>query len=73
MSVFTVFTVTKAYSCKETEFKVITIRSGDTLWSIAEKYNKKGDIREYIYKLKELNNLKDSSIIAGNELKVIIE
>lgn len=73
MSVFTVFTVAKAYSCKETEFKVITIRSGDTLWSIAEKYNKKGDIREYIYKLKELNNLEDSSIIAGNELKVIIE
>lgn len=73
LTVFTVFTVTKAYSYKETEYRVITIRSGDTLWSIAERYNKKGDIRDYIYKLKELNNLEDSGIIAGNELKVIVE
>ncbi|AEV68357.1 cell division suppressor protein YneA [Acetivibrio clariflavus] len=70
---FTVFSFTKAYGYKEPRLIVITIRSGDTLWSIAEKYNKKGDIREYIYKLKEINHLENSNIIAGNTLKVIVE
>jgi len=73
ITVFTVFSVTGAYGYKETELKVIRIKSGDTLWNIAEKYNKKGDIREYIYELKKINNLKSSAIIAGENLKVIIE
>lgn len=73
LTLCTVLSVTRAYGYKETKYQVITIRSGDTLWSIAEKYNKKGDIREYIYKLKEINHLKDSNIIAGSKLKVIIE
>lgn len=71
--IFTVFSITKAYGYKEPQFEVITIRSGDTLWSIAERYNKKGDIREYIYKLKEINQLENSNIIAGSTLKVIVE
>lgn len=73
MTVFTVFSVTRAYGYKETQLKVIRIKSGDTLWAIAEKYNKKGDIREYIYELKKINSLTDSSIMAGSDLKVIIE
>ncbi len=73
MTVFTVFSITQAYGYKETELKVIRIKSGETLWAIAEKYNKKGDIREYIYELKKINNLTDSGIMAGSDLKVIIE
>ncbi|NLL06229.1 MAG: LysM peptidoglycan-binding domain-containing protein [Clostridiaceae bacterium] len=73
VSVFAVFSVVQAYGYKETELKVIRVNSGDSLWAIAEKYNKKGDIREYIYELKKINNLNDSNIIAGSELKVIIE
>lgn len=73
MTIFTVFSVTRAYGFKQPELKVIRINSGDTLWAIAEKYNKKGDIREYIYELKKVNNISDSNIIAGSDLKVIIE
>ena len=73
MTVFTVFSVARAHGYKETELKVIRIKSGDTLWAIAERYNKKGDIREYIYELKKINNLTESSIMAGSDLKVIIE
>ena len=73
MTMLVVFSVTKAYGYKQPEFGVISIKDGDTLWAIAERYNKKGDIREYIYDLKKINNLKDSSIIAGSELKIIIE
>lgn len=73
ISILTVFSFTKAYGYKERELEIIIIKSGDTLWDIAKKYNKKGDIREYIYDLKIINNLNDSSIMAGSELKVIIE
>ncbi|WP_010243522.1 LysM peptidoglycan-binding domain-containing protein [Acetivibrio cellulolyticus] len=73
MSMLLVFSATKAYGYKEPEFEVITIKSGDTLWDIAKKYNKKGDIREYIYDLKKINDLNDCSIMTGSELKVIVE
>ncbi len=73
ISILTVFSFTKAYGYKEREFEMITIKSGDTLWDIAKKYNKQGDIREYIYELKKINNLSDSGIMAGDELKVVIE
>jgi len=59
---------TIAYGDKETSFKEVTVRSGDTLWSIAEKYNKNEDIRKYIYEIKKINNLKTSDIYAGDTL-----
>lgn len=73
ISILTVFSFTKAYGYKERKIETITVRSGDTLWDIARKYNKQGDIREYIYELKKLNNLSDSDIMTGDELKVVIE
>ena len=73
ISMITVFSVTNAYGYKEPKLEVITLKNGDTLWGLAEKYNKKGDIREYIYDLKIINNLEDCDIIAGRELKIIIE
>ena len=37
-------------------------QKGDTLWSIAEKYSKNTDIRQYIYDLKKLNDMEQSSL-----------
>lgn len=50
------------------EYLGITVRSGDTLWTIAQRYNKNGDIREYIHDMKSLNKLKSSDIFAGDRL-----
>lgn len=48
-----------------------TVIAGDTLWQIAEENKAEGtDIRKYIYELKELNNLKDCNIIAGQTIKI---
>ena len=54
----------------ETEEYVVS--AGDTLWSIACEYKKTGqDVREYIYELRQLNNLNDCIIYPGQVLKII--
>ena len=69
----TVINATRTYGYKEPEYKIIFVRRGDTLWGIAERYNKRGDIRRYIYDVMNLNNLENCEIFEGMELKVIIE
>ena len=49
------------------------IQAGDTLWGIAEDYNKSNkDIREYIYELKKINELDSGLINPGQTIKVPI-
>lgn len=72
-AIFVLISTNNTYGYKEHTYQTITVMNGDTLWSIAQKFNKKGDIRDYIYNLKKLNNLKDSSIIEGSQLIVIVE
>lgn len=49
-----------------------TVTEGETLWSIASE-NKKDDedIREYIYKLQQMNNIEDCLIYSGQVIKII--
>lgn len=61
---------TTAYGYKTPKYEKITVRAGDTLWSIAQKYIKQGDIRENIYKLQIKNNLTDTTIYEGMEIKI---
>lgn len=52
------------------ELKKLEVREGDTLYSIAGKYkHKDDDIRWYIYKLKEINNI-DSQIYPGQTIYI---
>ncbi|WP_235941386.1 LysM peptidoglycan-binding domain-containing protein [Paenibacillus puerhi] len=47
----------------------IVVNSGDTLWGIASEYkSSNASIREYIYEIKKLNGLKDSSLRSGQKL-----
>jgi len=64
------FSVRKSYGYKEQEFLIIKVEKGDTLWDIAEKYGKNGDIRKYIYSIKKLNNLETGFIYEGDLLKI---
>ena len=50
--------------------ETVTVESGDSLWSIAEQYAE-GDIREYVSKLKRINDLDSAIIYPGQEIKVV--
>ncbi|WP_182914223.1 LysM peptidoglycan-binding domain-containing protein [Paenibacillus sp. 1011MAR3C5] len=49
--------------------QVVTVGSGDSLWSIARRYAEKhDDVRYLVYTIKNRNNLTDSLIIPGQQL-----
>jgi hypothetical protein len=66
--VFTVFFSTAAHGYKEPDYRTVRVKDGDTLWSIAGKYGKGGDIRKYIYEIKKINNMDDSMLYAGTDI-----
>lgn len=51
----------------------IVVYKGDTLWSIALKYNPKNkDVRKTLYEIQKINNLNTVIITPGQELIVPI-
>lgn len=74
---FIICTTTNKVSSNEIlTYKTITVNSGDTLWSIAQSeqlendYYKDLDIREIVYNIKEVNNLKTSNLNIQQNLKI---
>lgn len=72
----TIFSIRNSYSKVEVKYKSEYASQGDTLWSIAEresknnKYYQDKDIREIIYDLKKVNNITNSSLKEGQEIKI---
>ena len=56
----------------EVQYKIIEIKKGDSLWSIARDNMNPGykDIYNYIQDIKECNQLDQESITAGNYLMI---
>lgn len=53
--------------------ETIRVTDGDTLWSIAKTALPEGrDIRDFIYELREVNQLAGANIIAGQQLMIPI-
>lgn len=49
----------------------VVVESGDTLWSIASENKPYGkDLREFIYEISEINDIKDASITCGQTIVV---
>ncbi|KPV60035.1 hypothetical protein QJ48_07725 [Paenibacillus sp. A3] len=47
----------------------VVVTQGDTLWSIASLHAAKGqDLREYVFQIRKLNNLKNVTIHEGQKL-----
>jgi hypothetical protein len=67
---FTCIFASTAYSFKEKDYKTITVKKGDTLWSIAAKHSNGEDIRKYIYEIKKVNSLHESLIYEGDRLVI---
>ena len=53
------------------QIETIYISKGDTLWSIAEQY-KLRNIRDYIYEIRQLNNMQSVELHIDQELQIII-
>ncbi len=65
------FNISIAKTDKEAEIIDYTISKGETLWSIAGEYKEKNeDIRQYIYDIKKLNNMTDSTVYPGQVIKI---
>ena len=57
---------------EEAQTQDFIISSGETLWSIAQKYkNPEEDTRQYVYEIKKLNNMTNSTIYEGQTIKII--
>ena len=60
------------------EYKTITVSNGDTLWTIAEKEQKRNkyyeekDVREIISDIKAINNLQSSNLSVEQNLNIPI-
>ncbi|WXR61416.1 LysM peptidoglycan-binding domain-containing protein [Peptostreptococcaceae bacterium AGR-M142] len=64
---------TNITSLKPIDHIDIRVCAGDNLWSISKEYcNNSIDLREYIYNVKKINNLKNSNITVGQILKIPI-
>ena len=56
---------------KEVYYELVDITKGDTLWTIAEKYNTEfDDVRDYIEVVKEFNNITGDYIKSGDKIVV---
>jgi len=55
-------------SATQGNFAYITVMSGETLWTIAQRYAPNQDPRDYIANLVALNNLNDSVLTPGMQL-----
>jgi LysM repeat protein len=49
-------------------FTYVTVHSGETLWSIAEKYAPEQDPRDYLDQLVSLNNLTAGTVQPGQRI-----
>lgn len=62
-------------SVKNDQYIIVSVHSGDTVWSIASRYtNNKSDIRDFIYTIRKINSLdKNAEIYPGQVLKIPIQ
>lgn len=72
-----VMVVAITISCRadvQTERFEYVVRSGDTLWDIADEFAPRGtDKREYIFNIKKDNALRTSDIYSGMVLEIVRE
>ena len=59
------------YSKSSTHTQSVIVEQGQTLWSIASKYkNENEDSRNFIAKVREINQLSSSSLREGQEIYI---
>ena len=70
-SLATVFELADAHSEESPEYVSVYVKSGDTLWDLAQTYGSGNkDIRELIYDICSINNIKASDLRAGQTILI---
>jgi len=72
MFIFTFAATFNAYSKDIPQYDYISVKDGDTIWSIASDYSDKMEIREMIYNISKVNNIQNASIYPGDIIRVPI-
>ena len=62
--------ISKVFAEEPIHIEEYIVNAGDTLWSLGCEYAN-GDVREYVYNLRKLNNIDDCIIYPGQTLKII--
>lgn len=57
----------------DVKYETVVVGEGDSLWSIAEKYNIRGDVRKKINQIKDFNDLPTATIYKNQVLRVPTE
>ncbi len=61
------------YSRSNNQYIMVTVKEGDTLWTLAKNNNKSNrDIRKIVHEIKDINNLHYMIIYPGDLIKVPI-
>lgn len=61
---------TTVSSAQTKNFTYVTVQSGESLWSIAERNGNGRDVRDVIQEIVALNNLTDTVVSAGMQLAI---
>jgi Tfp pilus assembly protein FimV len=62
---------TRLYAASASHYATVTVRAGDTLWSIAAAHtNSDGDVQETIDRITDASHLHSVTLQAGQQLRV---
>lgn len=66
--------INKAECTQDIKYIEVYVQDGDTIWNIAKQYvSNNRDIRDLIYEIGQINNLKDYNIYPGDIIRIPIE
>jgi predicted Zn-dependent protease len=61
---------TNLYAATAHRYDVVTVKPGDTLWSIAAAHSGDADVQDTIDRISEANHLQAASIQPGEHLRI---
>lgn len=73
---FVIFGILNPFNANADETKEpieICVKSGDTLWSIAEQYSADSEIRDFVNDIKEQNSLTSANLKVGQKLLIPVK
>ncbi|MCO7176272.1 LysM peptidoglycan-binding domain-containing protein [Sporolactobacillus kofuensis] len=76
MSVVLFFTLTNTVAADQNKYKTITVNSGDSLWSIAENYQKENQNlskQAFVHWVESKNGLISAHIVPNQKLMIPVQ